>query len=724
MKLSILIVNYNVGKKLIKCLESLYVKNTKTEFEIIVVENGTEDLKAKLKDKFPKVKYIKSKQNLGYGGGNNLAAKNAKGDYLFILNPDTLVLDNAVDNLLKFISNNKKTGIVSPLLVDKDLKPFKTQSRKELTPLRSVLSFSFLRKIFSRQSIYNDPTLEKWDYKSPLEVDAIPGAAFLIPKKLFDKLHGFDESFFLYFEENDLSKRVKNLGYHLYIIPTSKVLHEVGQSTKQIDNKIKVFEKSRFLFLKKHYGLLKAILAETIIRSNSTTISLLFILFIAFVLRIFNLSTGMPFIGDYAWFYLSARDIFINGTIPLVGITSSHIWLHQGPLWTYVLSPFLFLFKFNPISGAYITTILGILATYVIYLVTKGLFSKKAGLIASILYATSPLIISSDRTPYHTSPIPFFVILYFYSLSKWVKGSRIYFPVTVFLISILYNFELATFILFFPFLLFFLFGIYKKRTWFTNILTLKYAILSLFGFLIPMFPILIYDMSHGFRQTLVFFAWTVYKPISSLNKFDFFSNSNNIIGFLVDNFGKMVFSYSSVIASLIVLFSFLIICTKIFTVKRNKTEDSLLVLLLLLMFSILGIVVNKTPSDAYLPMIFPLIIISVALMFEYALNTKIIKYFSFVLIMIIVLSNVYVVLKLDKENKFGNLTGDVNKILKITDKKEYNLVGKGVGSQFASFTMNYEYLLWWKGYPPSKDNVKLKIYIISDGKNINIYKND
>ena len=253
MELSIIIVNYKVEKELISCINSILKSKPKTTHEIIVVDNDKEDkLKTSLKKIFPQVIYIKSKNNLGYGGGNNLGARYAQGKYLFFLNPDTKVLDGALDNLYNFFINNHNVGIISPLFLDNNLKPFKSQGSKELTPKNIIFCQSFLRKIFSNKNIYNENALIDWDLKSSRKVSSVPGAAMMVSSNLFRRMEGFDENFFLYFEENDISKRISGLGYKLFIVPSAKIIHLVGRSTKNLNNIENVYSKSRYLYLKKH----------------------------------------------------------------------------------------------------------------------------------------------------------------------------------------------------------------------------------------------------------------------------------------------------------------------------------------------------------------------------------------------------------------------------------------------------------------------------------------
>nr|MBI5456071.1 glycosyltransferase [Candidatus Levybacteria bacterium] len=595
-EVSIIIVNYNVERKVLNCIKSLVNSKSKINFEIIIIDNSEFNNLEKFIKKFSNVRYFKALKNLGFGGGNNLGAKYAKGEYLFFLNPDTLIVDDAIEKLYKLIKSDNKIGIVSPLLVDKNLQPFSTQSRKELTPINAIFSFSLLRKLFPQKNIYSDPFFENWDYKKPIEVDTVPGAALMISKKLFDKVNGFDERFFLYFEENDLSKRIKELGFKLYINPNAKVIHEVGQSIKQIKTRDSYFEKSRFLYLKKHYGLVKALFTESILRINKTSVVLSFILLSAFFLRIVNLSVSMPFIGDQGWFYLSARDMLIEGKIPLVGITSSHTWLHQGPLWTYMLSVALLLGKFNPLSGGILTAIFGLGSTYLMYKLGSRLFSQRTGLIAASLYAVSPLIVFFERIPFDPSVIPFFTILYFYAVFKWVTGNIKFFPLILFLIAILYNLELATFTLFFPFILILIYGFVKRKNFVIKLLNFKTFIYSLISLLIPMIPILIYDFSNGFKQTVIFLGWIIYKPFSFLinhSSGNLTSNVNIIVSFILVNIQKLIFQTNLLLAVIIFLSSVALLMHLVFEEKSDKITNSKFLLLFLLIISFAGILLNQ-----------------------------------------------------------------------------------------------------------------------------------
>src|ERR1700691_3000817 len=112
---------------------------------------------------------------------------------------------------------------------------------------------------------------------------------------------------------------------------------------------------------------------------------IILIVFVSAGLLFYRLSDLMPFIGDQGWFYISARDMLLSGKIPLVGITSSHVWLHQGPYWTYMLAGALWLGNFVPVTGAYLTATIGLFTIWLVYKIGSDVFSQRIGLIASLI---------------------------------------------------------------------------------------------------------------------------------------------------------------------------------------------------------------------------------------------------------------------------------------------------------------------------------------------------
>jgi GT2 family glycosyltransferase len=722
--ISIIIVHYKVKKELITCISSILKSKNTVEFEIIVVDNDEKSkMEAGLQKKFSQVKYIKSPKNVGFGAGNNLGAQYAQGEYLFFLNPDTKILDGTLDNLCNFFVKNTNAGIVSPVFLDDRLVPFKSQGSKELTPKTILFSESFLRKIFPGKNIYKNNEQISWDMKNPISVDAVPGAAMMISSSLFNKLGGFDQSLFLYFEENDISKRVSNLGYKLFIVPSAKIIHLVGRSTKNFKNIENIYEKSRYSYVKKHYGLLNAMLVKAVLSINKTSISILMILVSALLLRTVSLDRTMSFIGDQGWFYLSARDMILNGQIPLAGIASSHPWLHQGPIWTYILGVLLWAFKFNPLAPGYFVAIMGVITVFLTYKIGSAMFSKRIGIIASFLYATSPLIIQNDRMPYHTSLIPLFTLLFIYSIYRWMKGDKYFFSVSLFLLAVLYNFEIQTALLLFVLAGLLGYGIWKRTKWMNIITNIKIILLSIISVVIPMVPMLIYDVNHGFPQTLKFGLWVGYRiarifGFPGIHGNQELLNSAPFIPFSIDQLQKLVFSPNFLFTALLLLGSFLVtthLIRDLFFKKENFT--SYVTIYLILIISGIGYFATGVASGAYFPLIFPSVIFMLAIGFDFVIKKKHLYLFGVLVLLFIGVMNGYVFVRqitLIKNNNVRTIYKEIytaKEIIKITKGREYNILGKGPGSEFESLTMNYEYLAWWLGKGPSKHSEDLKIYI-------------
>jgi len=373
-KVTVIIVKYKAEKELKKCLAS--IKN----YPVIIVDND--------------------QVNRGYAAGNNLGAKKATSQYLLILNPDTIVHPGAISKLVTFLDTHPKAGIVAPLLLDPKGQPYPLQGTRELTPLTGLVALSFLNKI--PNPISRHYWLADWDKKESQLVDVVPGTAFLIRRSLFTQIGGFDEKFFLYFDETDLCRRVKKLGWDIYMLPQAKIMHIWGASTPRSRRIQAIFTASRFYYFKKHFGQPWAILVHLVCSFSFVWLAVI----LGTILRFYDLANRMPFIGDQAWFYLAARDALLGRGLPILGITASITWLHQGPLWTYFLVPLIS----HPVLPAIFTSVVGLISIYLIYFL--------GGWPASLLLAILPLSVLQSRMPYHTSLIPLFSILYFLLLRR------------------------------------------------------------------------------------------------------------------------------------------------------------------------------------------------------------------------------------------------------------------------------------------------------------------
>ena len=551
--LSIVYVYYNTPDEIRKSIKSLERTLQAISYEIIIVDNASVKSLHPNIYQLSNINIIRNKKNYGYGKGLNCGSRAAQGKYLLLVNPDVEFTENSIKYLLDKLESNSKIGIIGPQLMDGEGKILQSISGMPYLP-EALFIFSFISKIWPNNpfsSKYNNIDLDR---NREQNVDVVGGACLMISRKLFIKAGGLDEDFFMYFEEADFCFRVKKMGYKVLYLPKAKVVHLIGRSTQDKEWIEKTFEQSRFIFFKKYHGLVLAVLAELVLRFiKPINLLLMLALALSIFLNFYRISERMIFIGDQGWFYISARDMILTGKIPLVGITSSHTWLHQGPLWTYLLAFVLWAFNYNPLSGAYFTAFLNIFTVFLVYKLGKKMFSKRVGLIAALLYATSPLVIVNSHMPYHTSPIPLLVLGLIYSIYRWVKGNAYFLPLTIFILALLYNFELATQVIWVTILIIFILGFIKKKKWAINILNKEIWFLTISLFILPMLPIIIYDVNHNFAQTLKFFAWIPYRAISQLAESQ--ESLVSMINFFLINYQQLIFASNYIVSFLILLLS-------------------------------------------------------------------------------------------------------------------------------------------------------------------------
>ena len=208
IQVSIIIVNYNGGGVILDCLASIFQHLTTPRFEVIVVDNDSRDLSPDLiEQKFPQVILLRQPDNLGFGTANNVGARQAQGRYLFLLNSDTLVQQNILPILIQKLESAPDIGVVGPRLLNPD-GSFQLSTAYEIGLWGEWKTLQEVRKY--RQPA-NRPTLAQ-QYGADMFVDIIVGAAMLMRRSHFFDLDGFDETFFMYFEESDLCQRLRDAG--------------------------------------------------------------------------------------------------------------------------------------------------------------------------------------------------------------------------------------------------------------------------------------------------------------------------------------------------------------------------------------------------------------------------------------------------------------------------------------------------------------------------------
>jgi GT2 family glycosyltransferase/glycosyltransferase involved in cell wall biosynthesis len=233
MLLDVIYVNYKSTKGLIKSIESLNNKNSvKYNLHIIVVDNSSEEDNRRVKDLIPGIKLIRNKKNVGFGAAINQALKYCFSKYIILLNPDTLVIDGFIEASIRFIDQNDNIGILGPMIFDED-GGVQGSARSFPTILTSLFGRnSPITKIFPKNSITRSNILtNQCDGKTPMEVDWVSGACMVVRREAMQAVGGFDERFFLYWEDTDLCKRIRDAGWKVVYFPKAKVIHSVGTSS-------------------------------------------------------------------------------------------------------------------------------------------------------------------------------------------------------------------------------------------------------------------------------------------------------------------------------------------------------------------------------------------------------------------------------------------------------------------------------------------------------------
>ncbi len=231
--LSIIIVNYNTTEFIRKCINSIKSNSNLQNYDIIVVDNNSKDKSIELVAKEnPDVKFIWQGKNCGFGAACNIGVKNSDSEYLLFLNPDIEVRNNAIEILIDYIKSNKNVAVCSGILVDQNCKVLYSYNDFpdllwEFREAYGLFLKSKIRKLTTRKEIID---------KIPFEVDWFHGACILVRKDIFERVGGFDENIFLYYEDVDLHKKIKSLGYKVMCVPSAEFFHFERGSVREGDS--------------------------------------------------------------------------------------------------------------------------------------------------------------------------------------------------------------------------------------------------------------------------------------------------------------------------------------------------------------------------------------------------------------------------------------------------------------------------------------------------------
>ena len=242
--ISVIIVNFRSDQHLEKCIASLYNFEFQKDWEIIVVNNDPETTLEKIKILFPQVKILHNPENIGFGKAVNFGVKEAKGEILFFLNPDSEIMESIFSRVFAKFNEDPSLAVLSPKIVDE-----KGQEK----------AWIFGKKINLSQVLKNN--LRGWKKENIIkakEVDWVSGAGMWVRQEDFEKVGGFDENFFLYFEDVDLCRRLRKRGKKIIYFPESEITHLGSGSQMEEKERKKVYYASQDYYFQKHFGKFQA----------------------------------------------------------------------------------------------------------------------------------------------------------------------------------------------------------------------------------------------------------------------------------------------------------------------------------------------------------------------------------------------------------------------------------------------------------------------------------
>ncbi|MBR6964553.1 MAG: glycosyltransferase family 2 protein [Prevotella sp.] len=255
MKLSVVIVNYNVRYYLEQCLDSVLKATKNIEAEVLVFDNYSKDGSVDyLKTRFPQVHFIESNHNLGFARGNNVAIRQSQGEYVLLLNPDTFVGEDVLADTLAFMEAHPKAGALGVRMLKNTGEPALESRRGLPSPMTAFYKMCGLCARFPKSRRFGRYYMGYLPWDKPAQIEVVSGAFCLLRRKVLDDVGLLDEDFFMYGEDIDLSYRVLKGGYENWYFPAS-IMHYKGESTQKSSFRyVHVFYDAMLIFFRKHYS--------------------------------------------------------------------------------------------------------------------------------------------------------------------------------------------------------------------------------------------------------------------------------------------------------------------------------------------------------------------------------------------------------------------------------------------------------------------------------------
>lgn len=260
MDVSIIIVNFKTENLIIQSIESIKKETNGISYEIIIIDNASPNNSIKILEDYKigkeNIKIVKSNTNLGFGKACNIGFYNSQGEYLFFLNPDTILINNAIKILFDNLNENREYGAVGGNLYDEKKNPIHSFGREYFSLEKEMMKNNVFFKTKNQKS--NDKDKKQRDdfnyEESKLEVAYICGADVMIPKEIFEECKGFNSMFFMYFEDEELQERINKKGYKIISVPEAKIIHLEGKSFEFKEKRYFLYTESKYKYINKKFG--------------------------------------------------------------------------------------------------------------------------------------------------------------------------------------------------------------------------------------------------------------------------------------------------------------------------------------------------------------------------------------------------------------------------------------------------------------------------------------
>lgn len=257
---TISIVSYNSAAVLKQCIESVLGSAEGLSSEIIVVDNCSQDGSAVVvKEHFPEVRLIENKKNVGFGTAHNQSFRLSQGRYFLVLNPDTVLSQDTLSAMVRFMDGNHRAGAAGCKIFWDDERHFMFPDLRLHTLRTALLHFTPFCRLFPDSRLaqgYWRSAHRLWNARTPLKVEGVTGGFIMVRREAFQSAGAFDERFFLFFEEHDLFRRIKEKGWDIYYVPETEIQHYFEESFRKSSIDVgAVYMQSAFSYYRKHYGL-------------------------------------------------------------------------------------------------------------------------------------------------------------------------------------------------------------------------------------------------------------------------------------------------------------------------------------------------------------------------------------------------------------------------------------------------------------------------------------